>query len=446
MAENGLRWRLSSAFPTAVDERTKVVQVSLQDKQSPAFSPQQLRRLPRNIWVLTAVSFLTDISSEMIVHLIPLFLANVLGVRTLTIGFIEGVAETTASLVKIISGRYSDRLGQRKWLTVAGYGLSTVAKPFLALATTWQGIFAVRFTERIGKGIRTAPRDALIADSITPERRGLAFGVQRAGDTAGATLGIVAAIAVVYWAQGTELSLEPQTFDTLVWLSVIPAALAVLLLIAGIQEGRKGVAEKGKEGTTARLPAVFKRYLLIVVLFTLGNSADAFLLLRAQERGMSILGLLALLVVMNAIYTVVSGPAGSLSDRVGRKRLLAAGWALYALVYLGFALAGATWQLLLLFALYGLYYGLTEGVAKAAVADLVPQEARGSAFGWFNGAIGVAALPASLIAGLLWQGVGGWSGFGPAAPFLFGALLSALAILLLLTWLPAKMKAAPSRS
>lgn len=408
--------------------------------EPPTFSQAQLRRLPRNVWVLTAVSFLTDISSEMIVHLIPLFLANVLGARTITIGLIEGVAETTASLVKILSGRLSDRLGRRKWLTVAGYGLSAAAKPFLALANSWQGVFAVRFVERTGKGIRTAPRDALIADSITPARRGLAFGVQRAGDTAGAALGILAAMAVVWWAQGAELALARETFQTLVWLSVIPAALAVLLLVVGVREERR----PGVGGEAARpaggLPAPFKRYLLVVVIFTLGNSADAFLLLRAQERGVSILGVLALLVLMNAIYSVVSGPAGSLSDRVGRKRLLAGGWALYALVYLGFAAAQAAWQLLLLFALYGLYYGLTEGVAKAAVADLVPGAARGAAYGWFNGAIGVAALPASLIAGLLWQGAGGWRGFGPAAPFLFGALLATLAIGLLLLWAPAERK------
>ena len=401
------------------------------------FSRKALRRLPRNVWVLTAVSFLTDISSEMIVHLIPLFLANVLGVRTLTIGFIEGVAETTASLVKIISGRYSDRLGRRKWLTVAGYGLSTLAKPFLAFANTWQAVFAVRFTERIGKGIRTAPRDALIADSIPAEKRGLAFGVQRAGDTAGATLGILVAILVVWLAQGNAVSLSGTTFHTLVWLSLIPAALAVLFLIVGIQEKRAPSTVAQGAQDSVRLPSLFKRFLLVIVIFTLGNSADAFLLLRAQERGMNILGLLGLLALLNLIYTVVSGPAGSLSDRIGRKRLLVGGWVLYALVYLGFALTNAAWQLVLLFALYGLYYGLTEGTAKAYVADLVPGAVRGTAYGWFNAAIGLAALPASLLAGLLWQGVGSWPGLGAAAPFFFGALMAVTAILLLTLWMPA---------
>jgi len=394
------------------------------------------RRLPRNIWVLTLVSFLTDISSEMIVHLIPLFLANVLGVRTITIGLIEGVAETTTSLVKIISGRYSDRLGRRKWLTVVGYGLSTVAKPFLALANSWQAVFAVRFTERIGKGIRTAPRDALIADSISEDKRGLAFGVQRAGDTAGATLGILAAMGVVWLAQGSAFTLSRSTFETLIWLSVIPAVLAVIILIAGIQENKTRPASDREPGARGRLSSPFKRYLSIIVIFTLGNSADAFLLLRAQEQGMNILSILGLLLLLNVIYTVVAGPAGSLSDRIGRKDLLVAGWSLYAAVYLGFALMSASWQLLLLFGLYGLYYGLTEGVAKAYVADLAQKDMRGAAYGWFNAAVGLTALPASLLAGLLWQGAGDWSGFGPAAPFFFSALLTAAAILLLVTWLP----------
>jgi MFS family permease len=414
----------------------KVQRMSTNSEKPPSISN---RLLPRNIWVLTLVSFLTDISTDMIVHLIPLFLANVLGVRTITIGFIEGIAETTASLVKIISGRYSDRLGRRKWLTVAGYGLSTAAKPFLALANTWQAVFTVRFAERIGKGIRTAPRDALIADSISADKRGLAFGVQRAGDTAGATLGILIAMGVVWLAQGRAFTLSRSTFQTLIWLSVIPAILAVILLIVGIQENKTRTASDRESRVRGILPVPFKRYLSVIVIFTLGNSADAFLLIRAQEQGMSIFGILGLLLLLNLIYAAVSGPAGSLSDRIGRRRLLTAGWSLYALVYLGFALLSATWQLLLFFALYGLYYGLTEGVAKAYVADLAPPNVRGTAYGWFNAAVGLATLPASLLAGLLWQGVGDWSGLGPAAPFFFGAMLAVLAILLLVVWLPADL-------
>jgi MFS family permease len=394
----------------------------------------RIRRLPRNIWVLTGGSFLTDISSEMIVHLIPLFLANVLGVRTVTIGLIEGVAETTASLLKVFSGRYSDRLGRRKWLTVAGYGLSTIAKPFLVLANSWTAIFAVRFTDRVGKGIRTAPRDALVADSIAPEQRGLAFGLHRAGDTAGAAIGLLTALIVVWLAQGGGLTLQPATFRTLVWISVIPAALAVLLLAAGIRENPVGTKreEEKKPLSWRELGRPFKRFLFVVALFTLGNSADAFLVLRAQERGLSVSGVMALLVLFNLIYAIISGPASALSDKIGRRRLLVSGWLLYALLYAGFALAQTGWQMGLLFAAYGVYYGLTEGSAKAFVADLVLPEQRGTAYGFYNAAIGVMALPASLLAGLLWQGIGSWTGFGPSAPFVFGAVLALAATGLLL--------------
>lgn len=393
----------------------------------------RIRQLPRNIWVLTGGSFLTDISSEMIVHLIPLFLANILGVRTVTIGLIEGVAETTASLLKVFSGRYSDKLGQRKWLTVAGYGLSTVAKPFLVLANSWTAVFAVRFTDRVGKGIRTAPRDALVADSIEPEHRGLAFGLHRAGDTAGAAIGLLTAFIVVWLAQGSDMTLQTATFRTLVWISVIPAVLAVLLLVVGIREVP---AQEGKKAPKSLawhdLGRPFKQFLFVVALFTLGNSADAFLVLRAQERGLSVLGVMALLVAFNLIYAVISGPASALSDKIGRRRLLVAGWLLYVLLYAGFALAQTGWQMGLLFAAYGVYYGLTEGSAKAFVADLVQPEQRGTAYGFYNAAVGVMALPASLLAGLLWQGVGRWPGFGPSAPFVFGAVLALAAVSLLI--------------
>lgn len=398
---------------------------------------QKVRELPRNIWVLTLASFLTDVSTEMIVHLIPLFLANVLGVRTVTIGLIEGVAETTASLLKVWSGRFSDWLGRRKWLTVSGYALSTVAKPFLVLANSWPAVLGVRFFERMGKGIRTAPRDALVADSITLEKRGLAFGLHRAGDSAGAMLGLLIALTAVWLLQGQALTLSRRTFHTLVWLSVIPAVLAVIALGVGIQE------IKAKDGTKhtaaaalASLPPAFKRFLLIVALFTLGNSSDAFLILRAQERGLSLLGVMGMLVAFNGVYAAVSGPAGSLSDKIGRKRVLTAGWLLYALIYLGLGLAQTGWQVVGLMIVYGIYYGLAEGAAKSYVADLVPQAQRGTAYGWYNGAVGLAALPASLLAGLLWQGIGLWQGFGVQAPFLFGAVLSLAAVGLFLTWLP----------
>jgi MFS family permease len=401
-----------------------------------------LRALPGNVWVVTATSFLTDISTEMIVNLIPLFLANVLGVQTGIIGLIEGVAETTSSLLKVFSGWLSDRLGGRKWLTVAGYGLSTLAKPFLYFAVTWEWVLGVRFAERAGKGIRTAPRDALVADSIDERQRGLAFGLHRAGDTAGAMLGVLIALAVVWAVQGGNLDLSRSTFQIAVLISIIPAALAVGVLAFGARDvpvtgERRSPPSLSLRGFDAR----FLGFLAIVVLFTLGNSSDAFLILRAQERGLNVLGVMGMLITFNLVYALISGPAGALSDRIGRRRLIVGGWLTYGLIYLGFALAGAAWQVWVLYALYGVYYGMAEGAAKALVADLVRPEQRGTAYGVYNAAIGLAAFPASLIAGLLWQGIGGWKGFGAGAPFFFGAALALVAGVLLAWWLPKKATA-----
>jgi MFS family permease len=396
-----------------------------------------LRDLPRNVWVVTATSFLTDISSEMIINLIPLFLANVLGVRTGAIGLIEGIAETTASLLKAFSGWVSDRLGERKWLMVAGYALSTLAKPFLYVANTWAGVLGVRFADRVGKGIRTAPRDALIADSIDERRRGLAFGLHRAGDTAGALVGLVIVLVVVWVAQGGGLALTRATFQSVVLISIFPAALAVLVLALGAQDVPViGERRRPPNLSLRSFDARFKSFLIIVVVFTLGNFSDAFLILRAQERGLSVLGVMGVLVTFNLVYTLVSGPAGALSDRVGRRLLIAGGWLAYGLIYLGFALTGAAWQVWALFVLYGVYYGTTEGTARAMVADLVSPEQRGTAYGMYNAAIGLTALPASLIAGVLWQGIGDWGGLGPSAPFFFGAVMALTAVGLLVLWLP----------
>lgn len=382
--------------------------------------------LPKNVWLLTVASFLNDISSEMILHLIPLFLVNVLGVRTITVGLIEGVAETTASLLKIVSGRVSDQLGRRKWLTVAGYGLSTLAKPFLLLANSWLTVFAVRFGDKFGKGIRTAPRDALLADGVPAEKRGLAFGLHRAGDTAGAALGLLIALLVVWQMQGGQLTLAVPTFRLLVALSVVPAGLAVLLLAFGLRE-RPAEPKAHSQTPLTALPASFYGLLAIFVLFSLGNSSDAFLILRAQERGLSLLAILGLQLFFNLIYAGLATPAGALSDRLGRKRVLLLGWLVYALVYIGFAFAQQGWHIWLLFALYALYYGLSEGVAKALIADLTRPEQRGTAYGLYHAAIGLTTLPASLLAGLLWQGLGSWPGFGPQGPFAFAAGLALIA-------------------
>lgn len=391
-----------------------------------------LRALPRNVWVVTATSFLTDISSEMVFNLLPLFLANVLGVKTNVIGLIEGLAETTASLLKVFSGWLSDRLRQRKNLTVLGYGLSTLMKPLLYFVTSWPGVLVVRFADRVGKGIRTAPRDALIADSIEPRHRGLAFGLHRAGDTLGAMVGLIIALLVVLGTQSGAVTLSREVFQTIVLISIIPAGLAVLVLALGARDVPvTTTAARPPELSLRGMPPAFRRFLLIVALFTLGNSADAFLILRAQERGLSVAGVLGMLVTFNLVYALISGPAGALSDRVGRRRLILIGWTAYGLIYLGFALMTEAWQAWALYALYGLYYGTFEGAAKAYVADLVPAEQRGTAYGVYNAAVGLMALPASVIAGVLWQGVGGWTGFGAGAPFVFGAALALVALALL---------------
>ncbi len=392
----------------------------------------KFRKLHPNIWVVTATSFLTDISSEMLVYLIPLFLSNVLGVKTVVIGLIDGVAETTASLLKIYSGALSDKLGQRKWLAVIGYGISTIAKPFLYFANTWGWVMGVRFSDRVGKGIRTAPRDALVAASTDENNRGFAFGLHRAGDTAGAFLGIAIAAWIVWLTQKGSLQITRLTFQTAVLASVIPAVLAVIVLALGAHE----VGAAGQGSGTMRLSlkgvdARFKTFLFIVLLFTLGNSSDSFIVLRAQERSLNVLQTLFMLMTFTAIYALFSGPLGALSDKLGRRKLIIGGWLVYACVYFGFAFAQTGGQVWMMFGLYGIFYAATEGVAKAFVADLVSDAQRGTAYGLFNAAIGITALPASLLAGLLWQGLGGWAGFGPSAPFLFGGVLALLASVLL---------------
>ena len=409
---------------------------SPQQKNKEAKGWHNVRQLPRNIWVLTLASFFTDVSSDMLIHLLPFFLANVLGMRTVTIGFIEGLAETTSSLVKLVSGRLSDRLGRYKGLTVAGYALSTVAKPFFALAASWPAVLTVRFVERIGKGVRTAPRDVLIAGSIDDRQRGLAFGLHRAGDTAGAAIGLLIALLVIWRLQGNQLDLAQGTFQTIVWLSILPAVTAVLLLAFGVREKKQAAPVATDSTPSLPLPRLFKRYLVVLTLFTLGNSSDAFLMLRAQTTGLTVVQVMGLSVLFNLVYASLSGPAGSLSDRVGRQRLLLVGWVLYALIYVGFALIQTPWQMALLFMGYGIYYGLTQGVAKAFVADLVQKEQRGTAYGWFNAVVGLAVLPASLLAGVLWQGIGSWPGFGVQMPFFVGAALSILAAALFFVWFP----------
>jgi len=400
---------------------------------------QKVRQLPRNVWAVSLTSLLNDISSEMVINILPLFLSNVLGVRTNIIGVIEGVAEATASLLKVFSGWLSDKLGGRKWIAVAGYGISTLSKPFFYIANSWGMIAGVRWADRLGKGVRTAPRDALVADSIKPEQRGIAFGFHRAADTGGAMVGILIAALVVWLAQSNNIQLGENTFRTVVLISLVPAVFAVISLAVIARDNPQRSEAKAPKISFKELGKPFLIFLLIVGLFDLGNSSDAFLVLRAQERGMSVLGILLMLAAFNLIYALVSTPAGSLSDRIGRRKVIIGGWMVYGAIYMGFALAQRPWHIWGLYIAYGLYYGLAYGTAKAMVADLVSPELRGTAYGTYNAVLGIIDLPASLLAGLLWQGVGTWKGFGPSAPFFFGGGLAFLAALLLITWHPEKM-------
>jgi MFS family permease len=404
---------------------------------------QSIFQLPRNVWAVGLTSFFMDVSSEMVINILPLFLANVLGVRTNIIGLIEGIAEATASILKLFSGWLSDKVGGRKWLAVAGYGLSAIAKPFFFMASSWELIAGVRWADRVGKGIRTAPRDALVADSVTKETRGLAFGFHRAMDTAGAMLGILIAVLVVWLAQKNSDLLTKSTFQTVVLFSLVPAVLAVLSLILGVRDVPVKTKRAAPKFNLSSMGRPFIIFLVIVSIFTLGNSSDAFLVLRAQNLGLTVTGILIMLAMFNLIYSLVSTPAGSLSDRIGRRRLIVGGWLVYAVIYLGFAFAQAGWQIWILYVLYGLYYGMAYGTANALVADLVPENLRGTAYGTYNAIIGILAFPASLIAGILWEGIGSWKGFGPSAPFLFGGLLALTAALLMAFWLPTLKQPAP---
>jgi MFS family permease len=374
----------------------------------------------RNIIILGLTSLLTDISTEMVYPLLPIFLAS-LGSGPATLGLIEGIAESTASLLKVFSGYWSDRLGQRKSLAIVGYAGSTVGKGLLAIATGWTMVLAGRVADRIGKGIRTAPRDALIADSAPDGQRGRAFGVHRAMDTAGAAAGVMLALLILNFS-GADVR------TVIVW-SLIPAAIGVALLFLVRDIRLDADLRPPLPGLRLSLiPLPLRRFLLVSFLFTLGNSSNTFLLLRASSEQIQVTGILLLYLAYNVAYSVLSYPAGRLSDRLGRKSILVVGYATYAVVYIGMALLPAHagyLSFLLLFCLYGLYSGVTEGVEKALVADLAGPSMRATAIGMHATIVGAGLLPASLIAGQL------WSLLGPAAPFAFGGGMAALSALLL---------------
>ncbi len=395
----------------------------------------RLRDLPRNVWAVGLTSFFMDVSSEMVLNLLPLFLAEVLGVRKEIIGVIEGGADWAASFFKLFSGWFSDRARERKWLAVLGYAMSAAAKPFFYVASSWGLVAGARWGDRVGKGVRTAPRDALLADSVRPDQRGVAFGLHRAMDTAGAMLGLVIALGVVLAIQRTDPNLAQHTFQVIVLISLVPAVLAVLSLAIGAQDVPVTKQRAAPKFAFASLGRPFIIFMVIVTVFTLGNSSDAFLTLRAQERGLNIAGILGMLITFNLVYTLISTPAGSLSDRIGRRRLIVGGWLAYAVIYAGFGLVQTGWQVWVLYTLYGIYYGMAYGTASALIADIVPEAVRGTAYGTYNAALSVAGLIASIVAGALWQEV------SPAAPFLLGGALALIAAALMQFWMPIGQRA-----
>jgi MFS family permease len=379
------------------------------------------------------VSFFTDISTEMIYPLLPVFLAGVLGANASFIGAIEGVAETTASLLKLVSGWWSDKIGRRKLLVVVGYAIATIARPFTAMARNATQVLAIRLTDRIGKGIRTSPRDALLADSAPPQARGRAFGFHSAADNAGAVLGPLLAFLILklqgagsFEGAGRLAAHDEQALRNVFWLAAVPGLIALAVLIVVVRDvPRREAADKGAETPGGGLSRRFWGYLVVVLLFTLGNSTDAFLLLRANQLGVPIAMAPILWALLNLVKTAGGTYGGQLSDTVGRKPLIVGGWLLYAAVYFAFGWATAAWHAWALFAAYGIFYAMTEGTEKALVADIVPRSRRGSAFGWYNLAIGLGALPASLIFGKIWDRAG-----APSA-FMFGATLALIAALLM---------------
>ncbi|HEY9229085.1 MAG TPA: MFS transporter [Gemmatimonadaceae bacterium] len=382
-----------------------------------AAAPRAPGRLGRNVYALSSVSFFNDVSSEMIYPLLPVFLTTVLGASAGFIGAIEGAAESTASLLKLASGWWSDRVQRRKPLVVAGYTLASVVRPFVAVAHSAFDVLFVRVSDRVGKGLRNAPRDALIADSVDPRIRGRAFGFRNAADNAGALLGPLIAFALLHvW----DLSLR-----TVFWLSAIPGAIAIVIAIAGVRDVAKQTAEKKTELRT-RMGRRFWAFLVVIFVFTLGNSTDAFLLLRAKELGVPVALAPILWAVLNLVKSLSNVPGGALSDRIGRKPTLIAGWTVYAIVYFLFARASEGWHAWALFATYGLYFGLTEGTQEALVADVAPSDRRGSAYGWYYLAIGIGALPASVIFGALWDRYGSGTAFTAGATLALAAAIGVL--------------------
>lgn len=394
---------------------------------------QRYRKLPRNVFAISIVSLLNDASSEIIYPLLPVFLSLTLGASPAIVGLIEGAAESVSSLLKLFAGYFSDRRGKRKVFVVLGYALANLVRPLLAFASNWYQVLAIRLTDRVGKGVRSAPRDAMIADAVKPQERGLAFGFHRAMDHTGAVVGPLAGyLLVLLFAANTD-ALTAADFTKIFLVASVPAIAAVIVVGFFVRETQVTTNQTQTEIrprprlSLSGFDSNFKRFLLIIALFTLSNSSDAFLLLRAQSAGVSV-GTIPLLWALLHVSKVISSLfGGDLSDRLGRRRLIVSGWILYAAVYAGFAFVTSALSVWVLFVIYGIYFGLVEGAEKALVADLVRPEQRGTAYGLYNLAFGITVFPASLMMGLL------WSFSGPALAFVVSATIGLAAALLLLT-------------
>ena len=394
---------------------------------------RRYKNLSGNVLALSLVSLLNDTSSEIIYPLLPAFLALTLGASPFAIGLIEGFAESVAAFLKLFSGYFSDKFEKRKFPVFLGYALASLTRPILAFAGNWHQVLAVRVTDRVGKGIRGAPRDAIIAGSVPEEKRGLAFGFNRAADHLGAVFGPIIAFVLLSYFASDPNSPTAQDYRQVFLYASIPVVFGLFVIVFFVHENPKksgdSLAPKIKL-SLKEFDGNFKRFLVVIALFTLSNSTDAFLLLRAEQTGIAVAVLPLLWMFLHFSKVIFSLIGGDLSDKFGRKTLIFSGWIVYALVYAGFAFVNATWQTWVLFLIYGIYFGLTEGVEKALVADLVPPEKRGTAFGFYNLAFSITVFPASLLFGALWDQ------FGATTAFLISACISIFAAILLLTIQP----------
>lgn len=380
-----------------------------------------LFKLPSAVWLLGLVSLFNDSASELLYPLVPLYLASVLMAGPKALGIIEGIAEATSSLLKLFSGVLTDRTGSAKRWVLAGYSLAAISRPLMSLAASWPVVAALRFADRVGKGLRSSPRDALLAQAAPPAQRGLAFGLHRSMDNAGAVIGPLLAA----WL----LSMQIPITSIFLW-AAIPGAIAVSLALSVKEPVTDSLTPKATFSWTLQgFPPVYKRYLVTLALFTLGNSSNMFLLLRAKEMGLPDAHVPLLWALVSATAMLFSTPLSSLSDRWGRTRLIIGGWAVYGVFYMLLGLNGShLWFLWPLFAFYGLFMAATEGAEKALVADIAPKSMLGTAYGWFNLTAGVMLLPASMIFGWLWQT------FSPEVAFGFSAATSLMAAMMLHYW------------